>query len=71
MRVAINESWDDLVSQKDLADKFNIAIKTIHNMKSVGDLIEGVHFFKLKGKITMYSKKAIMSKMGVNYINSD
>lgn len=65
-----NQLFDDLIAPKDLAVKLGIEPKTLQDMKSKKEFTEGVHYFKLKRSIIMYSKKALLEMMCINTLNS-
>lgn len=67
-----NEKFDDLISPKDLAEKFNVSKKTLQNLRYGNDsfFIEGVHYYKFKGQVIMFSKKAILEKLNIPFINN-
>lgn len=63
------EKFEDLISTEDLAKKFGISKKYIQNLKGEKEnfFIEGLHYVKFKGQVTLFSKKAILDKLGLEY----
>jgi hypothetical protein len=64
------QAFDDLIGIKDLANKLNVEVKTIHNWKSDGFFVEGLHYKKVKNSICVFYKKAILDKLGIFYNNN-